>query len=695
MKKIVITAVFLSFFSFLIAQIQTQLLFPDFHNGAVSAIDISRNNKWILTGGADGRAMLTEAETRVLIRQFRGHFDAITGVAFADLDRKVVSSSFDGKLMIWDARSGDQKRIWNVFSGAVDPQKNWSRNPLFPPFCLDSSKNKMVFYSPRTENTDESFYPGKNLKLCFYDFKKDSVLWTMPVNGCEMESRPFTLNHSGEWLLLTDFKRNAGTGNLEPFIRLIYTADTALQYKWWGNEAVFEGNEVIICNGHNILRFNPAHETAALRNINGGYGYYKQFSGSGYLLMQCMQQKEAGNIAARNFNIKSPFQTTADSILYYLTGSREMKLPYWRVSDLKNQLTYTIRIQNDSGASWQPVYRLNESLSNHGLLAFTKENEKFAFVEMGTGKSVVMKFFPGKSFPKTIIPLKKSAGKWLVSMEHEPANKHEFALYELTLDFSKGAYALAEFISSPILNQSLSVEDDNQIIADLIIFPDGNRVLSSDKAGGIRISDYSNGVIKEKAAVLPESNIPLGPAAVNAEGSLIRCFSTSKNIYTFSSKSGQPQLAKRSEDWRLLPDQTLFNKNMVCYAADSIWKIEYAAGKALVNNQKHKTYSLVFTGETGMSDFLVVNDKLLMGMGSDGGLRAYSLESGQRLFTQYLFKNGGNLVIAPDGRMDANEQAKKFIYAVDGFNIMTIAESNKYNGTAFSITPGLRRQLLR
>jgi len=74
------------------------------------------------------------------------------------------------------------------------------------------------------------------------------------------------------------------------------------------------------------MRFNPAYETASVKNINGLYGFYKQFSGSGFLIMQCMQQKDAGNIAARNFNVKSPFQATADSILYYLTGSREMKL---------------------------------------------------------------------------------------------------------------------------------------------------------------------------------------------------------------------------------------------------------------------------------------------------------------------------------------------------------------------------------
>jgi hypothetical protein len=124
-----------------------------------------------------------------------------------------------------------------------------------------------------------------------------------------------------------------------------------------------------------------------------------------------MQQKEAGNIAARNFNVRSPFQKTADSILYYLTGSREMKLPIWRVADLKNQQIYTISIKGDSSPLWQPVYRINEALLTRGLMAFTKGNEKFAFVDVATGNSVIMSFFPGKSFPKAIASLRNSAGR--------------------------------------------------------------------------------------------------------------------------------------------------------------------------------------------------------------------------------------------------------------------------------------------
>ena len=147
--------------------------------------------------------------------------------------------------------------------------------------------------------------------------------------------------------------------------------------------------------------------------------------------------------------------------------------------------------------------------------------------------------------------------------------------------------------------------------------------------------------------------------------------------------------------WRLLPDQSIFNKAMVCYDADSTWKIEYARGKALITNLKNKTFTLIYTGESGMADFQLVNNRFLFGMGTDGGLRAYSLETRQLIFTQYMFENGGNLIMTPDGRMDANEQAQKLLYTANGMNINTFGNSVESSELGFIQVTGLRKQLLR
>lgn len=81
--------------SCLLSQDQVQLVFSDFHDGAVTGTDISRNNKWILTGGADGRAMSIDIENRIPMRQFRGHTDALTQISFADRDNKYCKQKAD------------------------------------------------------------------------------------------------------------------------------------------------------------------------------------------------------------------------------------------------------------------------------------------------------------------------------------------------------------------------------------------------------------------------------------------------------------------------------------------------------------------------------------------------------------------------------------------------------------------------
>jgi hypothetical protein len=82
-------------------------------------------------------------------------------------------------------------------------------------------------------------------------------------------------------------------------------------------------------------------------------------------------------------------------------------------------------------------------------------------------------------------------------------------------------------------------------------------------------------------------------------------------------------------------------------------------------------------------------------MGTDGGLRAYSLETRQLIFTQYMFENGGNLIMTPDGRMDANEQAQKLLYTANGMNINTFGNSVESSELGFIQVTGLRKQLLR
>jgi len=66
------------------------------------------DGKLLLAGEASGSCALIEAETRNVMRRFRGHGDAVTCCAFATSDKqRAATGSRDGRLRIWDVTSSE------------------------------------------------------------------------------------------------------------------------------------------------------------------------------------------------------------------------------------------------------------------------------------------------------------------------------------------------------------------------------------------------------------------------------------------------------------------------------------------------------------------------------------------------------------------------------------------------------------
>lgn len=77
----------------------------DAHAGGVTALVLSHNRRFILTGGPQGEVRLWELRTRELISHLKEHKQKITNIHLFKDDTFAVSGSRDRCLLRWDLRN--------------------------------------------------------------------------------------------------------------------------------------------------------------------------------------------------------------------------------------------------------------------------------------------------------------------------------------------------------------------------------------------------------------------------------------------------------------------------------------------------------------------------------------------------------------------------------------------------------------
>lgn len=75
------------------------------HHGGVTALALSHNRRFILTGGPQGEVRLWELRTRELISHLKEHKQMVNALALFDDDTMALSASRDRCILRWDLRS--------------------------------------------------------------------------------------------------------------------------------------------------------------------------------------------------------------------------------------------------------------------------------------------------------------------------------------------------------------------------------------------------------------------------------------------------------------------------------------------------------------------------------------------------------------------------------------------------------------
>lgn len=92
----------------------------DAHRGGVTALVVSNNKKFLVSGGAEGEVRVFEIRTREMVVNLKQHTAAVTSLRLVDSDRYCYSSSRDRTILMWDLRAESRDKYLAQRMGGIN-----------------------------------------------------------------------------------------------------------------------------------------------------------------------------------------------------------------------------------------------------------------------------------------------------------------------------------------------------------------------------------------------------------------------------------------------------------------------------------------------------------------------------------------------------------------------------------------------
>ena len=93
---------------------------------SVTAVAVSLDGKWIVTGSNDKSVRVWDASTGDELKALKGHAHLVTSVAFSSDGNQIVSGSNDESVRVWDASTSDELKV-------LKGHTNWVTSVAFLP----------------------------------------------------------------------------------------------------------------------------------------------------------------------------------------------------------------------------------------------------------------------------------------------------------------------------------------------------------------------------------------------------------------------------------------------------------------------------------------------------------------------------------------------------------------------------------
>jgi len=198
------------------------------HRSTVRNLKFFEDGKLISVGGGDNAARLWDPAFGGQIDLFQGHDAGVFGLDVVE-EKQFVTSSQDGSIRFWDARTGGSSAIAELVSKTA-PQK--------PVHAVASCPGRTFLIAAGNEDG----------QCCLWDLRKGQCLAEIAAHSDEIRSLAFSQN--GNFLLTGSFDGSvalidsSSSVSLEIAARYLAHDDKVLSVKWHPNKDLFVSTSV-------------------------------------------------------------------------------------------------------------------------------------------------------------------------------------------------------------------------------------------------------------------------------------------------------------------------------------------------------------------------------------------------------------------------------------------------------------------
>ena len=168
----------------------------------------------------DQMVRLCEVASRRLLREFRGHTDGVSSVAFSGDDRTILGGGHDGTIRTWDVATGADRGVWlghagRVWAIAVSPDgrtiasaggdrtvKLWNTEPPRERLVLPIREPACFRFSPDGQ-TLLTMGVGSAWSIDRWDVRSGSLLERTPLKPTGADA-VFAFSRDGRFLAISD-----------------------------------------------------------------------------------------------------------------------------------------------------------------------------------------------------------------------------------------------------------------------------------------------------------------------------------------------------------------------------------------------------------------------------------------------------------------------------------------------------------